>query len=169
MNALEIESRRKPRRDGANVLIPREAILPPFCIRCGEPTEVYKEHTFVFVIGCLLYELAPVKPVNVERKMVVAIPLCAEHVRYRTFLNRCSVVLLIGAVPLCLLVGKLPFDWAADARLWVGLATFVASMIAAWKAGFLHLIRLDESGGTFAGVGEEYLWHLEAASPEHKD
>jgi len=156
VNALEYED--VPTRQDGRLYLPINAGLPPFCIQCGVPTEVYKIQEFtgadrdaswLLLIGVISLQ-----------KVTVPLPLCPRHMRRSRFLKLFGVLLIIAAVPLGLVVGDASFSWAALVGLIGGVGVFSFGCVLWSKSEVLSAKRIGDYEIVLSGAAEEFLTRL---------
>lgn len=155
-------------RQGSKVTIPvplmgQPAILPPVCVKCGNPADGKPvEKTFywhnpaiylVIFLGVLIYVIVALV---VRKGIRVRVPLCAQHAQRRgTFVMLSWVLPLIGIAD-AIILPQFDVDSGLVALLAVVL---VLTGIIIW-ASVANPIRptfIDQSHGDFTGFSSAFL------------
>jgi len=158
------------RREGSLLVVPRDAKLPPYCVKCGQPAEKYIRKTFgwhqpwlylLIFLGVLLYAIVAT---IVMKRQRVEVPLCATHRKRRTGFLLAGWLLLAGFIPLGVIVGSLgPGDDMAGVGFLVGFVAFIASLVFfVLGARLLVPKNIDDYQATFAGASPVFLQYAEA-------
>src|SRR5207237_4145923 len=93
------------RMEGGMIVMPKEATLPPLCIRCGLRSDsrvsvrFYWHHPAVyaaFLVNLIVYAIVAA---IVRKTALINVPLCDEHKKARTFWTLIGLgVMLAGMV-----------------------------------------------------------------------
>lgn len=165
-NALGLTSTGRVAKEGGILIVPRGALLPPYCIKCGLPTQgepikqKFRWHEpwiaiFIF-LGLLPYVIAAA---ITSKKMHVAIPLCVTHQKRRKNLLIVGLALLVLCTPVGISIGRAiggPEDvgWS----ILVGLIVFISALVVLLPMrSVLRPVRIDEFGGRFQKAGRVFL------------
>jgi hypothetical protein len=150
-------------RDGKNIIIPRGARFPNFCIKCGEPAKTSLEKTLywhpswlaiLIFLGLLPYAIAVLA---VRTKMDLTLPLCNLHQEKYKNRRRISLATLIASIGLLLSCFYLSDDNIPIA-LGLGLVGLLTAGIL-WELAstLLRANLIDAEKGSFRGANEGFL------------
>jgi len=158
---------------GKLLIAKHDAVLPPYCIRCGRPAEAnalskkFSWHpqwiSFFILIAIFIYIiLAPA----MRKSISLQIPLCARHLEKYRALRLASVVLLLGCIPEMVVAGNyLPeqyMGWGIAAGLSAMIAGLVCLIIF---SSVLHAKRVDRDYGYFFSASPAFLQLLPQPPP----
>jgi len=150
------------RRDGNDLIIPQGAALPPYCVRCGQPSEGVVKKTFswhqpwlyILVISPLIYIIVAL---IVSKRMKLEVPMCAAHRSRRRLYLLAGWLLFFGFIPLGLMVGSLGQDMDGIGFL-VGFGTFIASLVFLVLGSRVMVPKeIDDREGRFGGVHTGFI------------
>jgi len=91
---------------GKQIIAARDAVLPPFCLKCGRPAvpeplrrrfSWHQPWIYVFLLIALL--LYAILAATLSKRMTLDLPLCEAHREKYKALRAASAALLLGAVP----------------------------------------------------------------------
>jgi hypothetical protein len=148
-------------RDGAVLVLSREASLPSRCVRCNEPAEeptkshrVYWHSPWIYLLILVNILIYAVIAVIVRKKAVVAPGLCSAHKRRRRIGIAIAWVLLLGGVALLSIgVGN-----GEAAGIGGGvLLMLVAVLVSMNAARILRPKRIDDQYVRLKGCGVAFL------------
>lgn len=160
--------RRVPR--AGRFVVSRDTILPPQCVKCGNPaTEPWLRKTFYWhhpgfyflVISPLIYVIVAL---IVNKKVALSVPLCDAHKKQRMALLWAAGVLLVGCIPLPIVLGSSGDDSAVTLALWLGIGMFVGGLICLAYSSLIRPTYIDSQVAEFAGACPAFLSVLNAAS-----
>ena len=150
---------------GNEMYVPQSATaLPAVCVKCGRPASVLQKKTYywhtpwlylLILIGLLVYAVAAI---CVRKKMMLNVPLCAEHAGKLRNLKITTAVLLIGFLPVGIagsMLGEAYVGWA-----WLAaLAMFLAGLVSWVMVGRCYLTpkHIDASYARFRGPCAQFL------------
>lgn len=158
---LEVRAYDGCRRDGAAVLLPRGADLPPRCVRCNAPAAApLKRHTLywhspwlylVLLVNLLVYAIVAIA---VRKRIEVTPGLCESHRRAR----RRDIAIGLGT----LVAGAVGVFVASAAdrggvALLSGFIAFVAMVATVVRARLVRATRIDDAGARLVGFGAAFL------------
>ncbi|MGH9669734.1 MAG: double zinc ribbon domain-containing protein [Terriglobales bacterium] len=151
------------------LIVPKGAPLPPFCVKCGQPVsgEFLKKKFYwhspwlylLILIGLLIYAIIAMILTKHAQLMV---PLCDRHRERRKNFLIATWVLLLGFIPGGILVGSLiPGDDGAGWGFLTGFTLFLAGCVtAAVGSRLMRATEITETYATFKGVSEQFLAQL---------
>lgn len=180
-------------RQGGKLLVPRDASLPLFCIKCGQPANgepvvqtfrpdrdsqgsdgVHWSHwidwIFLFLPAAALAIVAAAAIVIAGigkasgDPFFVSVPLCREHRQRYEGYQAAAWMLTLGAIPAAILVGFLAGEEGPGAALMTVVALAAAAAIAWRLARLLHAKGVDSSFAILTGACEEFLSRLRSES-----
>ena len=149
-------------RSGADLVVPRNATLPPFCVKCGaaarpEPLRsTFHWHDpllyLTILAGCVVYFVVAL---IVRKRFELLVPLCETHFHKRRLWRLVGAVLLIGAFP-AMAAGVL-FEQPAWGLL-MGVVGLLAGVLVFGTAGStLKVARITDRFAVFRGADETFL------------
>jgi|SRR5579859_5536457 len=157
-------------RSGKTLIVPRGAILPPFCVKCGIPADgepikqKFRWHSpwwiALLVLGPLLWVIVAM----INERMDLAVPLCNAHRnmprgRRRTLLI-IGVLLLAASLAAGIAFGRLfnsPYDGLLCVLLLMLMALVLLMLLRNALGNSLRPTHIDEIGGQFKNAGEDFL------------
>ncbi len=161
-----------PMRDGNQLIVPRGASLPHFCVKCAQPpdgSEQQKNFSWCHpalallillgLIGIIVY--AVVYGIT-KKQMMLNLPLCAEHQsakKKKTWLG--ALLLLVSPLFVILAV--------TSDKLWFilpFLALLLAGGIVLTRVSPLRPKKIDEFQGIFLGAEEPFLNLVDSQSAQ---
>jgi hypothetical protein len=150
-------------RQGNTLVVPLGAILPTFCVKCGQPGDgepinrTYYWHTpwlylLIFFPGLLIYFVVALV---VRKKMAFPIHLCHEHHSRRKMFTLVGSLLLLGCIPLGIFAGT---QSGPGIGFTVGLGAFITGyvLLAVGRSDLRPQV-IDEHHGVFKGACEPFL------------
>lgn len=150
-----------PAREGATLFLPHGGSLPPFCVRCAKPTNDYL-HLTLREIPSRYHLLLLFLHILVWREVVIAVPMCRQHIWWRRALYCGAAVLFLAAVPAGYFVSQLSYDWAFTVSVLAGGMLIVAAALVASTAEGLRLKCITEFESIFTGAGPDFIALLPA-------
>jgi hypothetical protein len=159
------------RREGNRLIVPRDAQLPPYCVKCGQPAEKTISKNFgwhqqwlylLIFLGVLLYVIVAT---IVMKRQRVNVPLCRAHAQRRVAMLWAGWLLMLGFIPLGILVGSMggPGDDNSGWGVLVGFVTFIAACVCfAVGANLMRPREITDTQATFTGVSLIFLHYAEA-------
>jgi hypothetical protein len=158
------------RREDDRLIVPRGAVLPPYCVKCGQPatgtvTKNFGWHSpwlyLLIFAGLLLYAIVAT---IVMKRMKLAVPLCDEHRKSRKTKLTVGWGLLIGCIPAGFILGSMGTDLEGFGFL-LGFAMFIASMVfLAMGSRLMFAKEITEAQATFTNVSPVFLDQIGAAA-----
>lgn len=164
----DIPTVQRPPRAGRFV-VSRNTILPPQCVKCGNPaTEPWLRKTFYWhhpgfyflVISPLIYIIVAL---IVRKSVALSVPLCDAHKKLRITLLWVGGVLLAGCIPLPVVLGSNGDDSAVILAVWLGIAMFIAGIAFLGFSSQLRPTYIDSQVAEFTGACPAFLSALNAA------
>lgn len=179
-------------REGDNLMVPKDAKLPAFCIKCGQPAgdepvlQSFRSDVdwadandfYRSWVGWIFYLLSPVNlaVISIIRVIVKSaaesaddqfslfVPLCAVHRQSYERFRTAAWTLFLGALPAAFLVGTATHGPnGLFAGFLTGLVIVIAASIAWRLAGPLRAAEHDRTFAIFTGAGEQFLEKLPPA------
>jgi len=157
-------------RQGAKLVVPRGAMLPAVCVKCGRmPADgTVKENLtwhhpaiyFLILAGVLAYGIVAT---ILSKKMEVQVPICEFHRQRRMRFRRVGIGLQLGCIPIAWAVGSVLDDGIAWGLL-VFLALLIAGGVVFDSGRLLKPASIDAQRGVFKGTHEAFLAQLPAAT-----
>jgi hypothetical protein len=149
---------------GNILVVCSDSRLPPFCVKCGNPSvEPWVRQTFswhhpgyyILLISPIIYAIVAL----IARKRVkVAIPLCQSHKSIRKKRLWIAAVLLLGCIPVPAMFASYISNEAADnLAVVLGLGMFIAGLCFLAFAPPLKPTNIDSSGAHLKGACPEFL------------
>lgn len=157
-----------------NLLIAsRDAVLPPFCIKCGRPADAkllrrrfswHPSWVYIFVLIALL--VYAILAAVLSKKTILHLPLCEAHYdKYKT-LRIAAAVLLLGSIPEMILAGAYLPDNYNGWGILAGALAFLAGLVClVLFNGVLRVNSIDNHYGYFSKASEAFLVHLPPPPP----
>jgi hypothetical protein len=152
---------------GKKFVVPRDAILPSLCIKCGNaPTEPWLKKSYswhnplvyLLLISPVVYLIVAL---IVRKKIKLAVPLCSAHRSIRKKRLWLSIILLLGCIPLPVaMAAYIGTDAANTLALWLGLGMFVAGVIFYAYVSPIRPTHIWASSAEFTGACPEFLASL---------
>ena len=164
-------------RLGSILIVPRDAALPPRCVKCNAAADpkrtwtktFYWHHPAVYLLilaGVLLYAIVAL---IIRKRAKAQVGLCTQHAdKYRLrVIVGWAIVLLGGCLVAAYYVGNSPtYRRMPDAPSLV-IAGFVLLLLAGlWHLGATRVIypkMISDGAAHYAGAGEPFLDSLPAA------
>lgn len=157
-----------------NLLIAsREAVLPPFCVKCGRPADTrllrrrfswHPSWVYVFILIALL--IYAVLAAILSKRTVLHLPLCSAHYdKYKT-LRIAAAVLLLGSIPEMIFAGTSLPDSYMGWGIFAGALAFLAGLIClVLFNSVLRVNSIDNHYGYFSKADGAFLAHLPPPPP----
>jgi len=152
-----------------NLLIAsRDAVLPPYCVKCGRPADAkplrrrfswHPSWVYIFLLIALL--VYAILAAVLSKRTTLQLPLCSAHFEKYKTLRVLAAVLLLGSIPEMILAGV----WLADNYMrwgiFAGAMAFLAGLVClVMFNGVLRINRIDEHYGYFSRASEGFLRQL---------
>jgi len=155
------------------LIVSHDAILPPYCVKCGRPAEPnllskkfswHPQWLYIFVlIAILIYVILAAV---ISKRMKLQLPLCAQHMEKYKTLRLAAAVLLLGCIPEMILAGVYLPERYAGYGYAAGFLALLAGLVCLILFGaLLRPTRIDEYYGYFANAGPDFLKLLPATPP----
>ena len=148
-------------REGNVLIVRKNVVLPPRCVKCGAPAEgplmkrtFYWHEPILYILilaGILIYAIVALM---VRKSGVVHVGLCAAHRRRRVILIGTSLALIFGGLGFAVLAGMSDMSELIP----IGILMFIAGLIPALMSQFLRPQKIDD----------HFLW-LKGCSPAFLD
>lgn len=168
LNSADETVRRLPR--SGRFVVSRDTILPPQCVKCGNPaTEPWLRKTFywhhpgfyVLLISPLIYVIVAL---IVNKKVALWVPLCGAHKKMRSALLWTAGILLVGCIPLPVALGSNGDDSAVTLAICLGIAMFIAGGICLACSSLLRPTYIGAQAAEFTGACPAFLAAFNATS-----
>ena len=162
------------RRDANKLIVTRGAMLPPYCVKCAQPSDGTPwEKNFAWcnpwlalllILGFIGIVVYIVVYYNARKQMTLAVPLCEGHRQARRTKLWVGALLLITS-PLLMVIGVIQNK---DELTGLGFVLFLVVVIG----GAIMLIqsqplrpkKIDDQQGLFAGAREPFLQLIDSHS-----
>jgi len=152
-----------------NLLIAsRDAVLPPYCVKCGRPADVkplrrrfswHPSWVYIFLLIALL--VYAILAAVLSKKITLQLPLCSAHFEKYKTLRILAAVLLLGSIPEMILAGaSLPDNYMGWGIFAGAMAFFAGLLCLVMFNGVLRIDRIGEHYGYFSRASEGFLLHL---------
>ena len=172
MNSPAYEMPRGAWAAGDLLIVSPQAVLPPFCIKCGRPAELetlrktfswHPRWVYILILtGLLIYIIVALV---LRKSITLQIPLCSTHrERYRA-LRIAGAVLMLGSI-LEMIVGfsALP-DSYAGLILICGFSALISGLVCLVSSAVLRLNLIDQYYGYFSRAHHTFLNQLPPPPP----
>src|SRR5258708_25219328 len=150
---------------GNILIVSRDAILPPFCVKCGRPAEPnlfpkkfswHPQWVYIFILFAIL--IYAIVATVISKKMKLKVPLCAKHMEKYKTLRLAAAALLLGCIPEMILAGV----YLPEAYVGWGIAGGFAALLAGLASliafgALLRPPRIDEYYRYFPNAGPDCL------------
>jgi hypothetical protein len=155
-------------RDGSKVVVPKGALLPPYCVKCGksEVTRVDKSFSWLNPLYYFLLFLGlgiGLVYLIFRKRVKLSVPLCESHRQYMRRLTITATVLLVGCIPVGVLFGSLIGE--PDGDMWgllIGILMLFGGLIIVLSNRPLQATHIDNDRATLKGASEAFLSKLPA-------
>lgn len=155
-------------KHGKVLIASRDAVLPPYCVKCGRPADAqplrrrfswHPSWIYIFLLIALLIYV--ILAAVLSKRTTLQLPLCAAHFEKYKTLRILAAVLLVGSIPEMILAGVYLPDHYMGWGIFAGLLAFLAGLVC-WIlfSGVLRINRIDEHYGYFSKACEGFLAHL---------
>jgi hypothetical protein len=141
------------------------AVLPPYCIKCGRPTETnifrrqfswHEPWLYVFILFAIVLYL--VVAMFFRKHMAMEIPLCNSYLEKYKSLRWSGILLISGAVPEMIIGGaSLPENYMGVAISAGLIALLAGSICLAVYSSLLQPTRIDDNTGYYSNVCPTFL------------
>jgi len=156
---------------GDTLVISSNSVLPPFCVKCGNPPiDPWVRLTFswhhpgyyILLISPIIYVIVAL----IARKRIkVAIPLCQPHKSIRKNRLWTAAVLLLGCIPVPAMFASYVSNEAADTlAVFLGLGMFIVGLCFLAFASPLRPTSIDSSSAHLKGACPAFLAKITSAS-----
>jgi hypothetical protein len=156
------------RREGDNLVIPIGASLPPYCVKCGQPSAGVVNKNFgwhqpwlyllILFPGLLIYAIVAT---IVMKRQKIQVPLCDPHRQRRRMYLGIGWLLFLGCIPAGIWVGTSGPDMDGWGML-VGFGAFFASLVLfALGSRVMAPKVITDVAGTYGGVSPAFLQYVE--------
>lgn len=158
-----------PRCEGSRLIVPRNVTtLPPYCVRCGQPstntvTKTFGWHTpwlylLILFPGLLIYAIVAT---IVMKKQKLAVPLCDGHRHQRKVWLGIGWVALLGSIPFGVLIGNLGEDTGGLGVLAFFVAFLASLVFFVIGSRLMSPKEIDEQRGVYGGVSPIFLQYVD--------
>ena len=149
-------------RRGKELIVPRNASLPPFCIKCGVSATVpwrkkfYWHNPLLYLMvifpGLLIYAIVAM---IVRKQMELNLPLCETHHADRKRYKLLGTLMILGCIPAGIVLGV----YVSEGLGWAtGTLMFLASVVFYVMTNMgIGPRKIDEYGGEFRGACDAFL------------
>jgi hypothetical protein len=159
-------------KDGNKLVVTRDAMLPPYCVKCAQPADgVPWEKNFAWctpwlglwlilgLIGIIVYFIV----YNTSRKqMTLIVPLCRQHRRARRTKLWVGSLLLITSPALMVIGVIVNIDELAGFGFFSFLAMMIGGAVVLILSQPLRAKNIDEQQGIFVGAREPFLQFIDS-------
>lgn len=148
-------------RKGKELIVPRAASLPAYCVKCGAPASTpwrkkfYWHNPWLTLLVLLNILIYIVVAVIVRKNMELNVPLCDSHHADRNRYKLLAILMIVGCIPLGFLLG----NFFSESLGWItGLTMFFASIVFYFLCGLgFRPTKIDDTGGVFRGACTAFL------------
>ncbi len=158
---------------GKLLITRHDAVLPPYCIRCGRPAEPntlskkFSWHPqwiyFFILIAIFIYIILAL---TMRKCISLQIPLCAGHLEKYRALRLASAVLLLGCIPEMVGAGNYLPEQYMGWGIAAGFLALVAGLVCLILfSSLLHAKRIDRHYGYFSSASPAFLQLLPQPPP----
>ena len=158
---------------GNLLVVSRDAVLPPYCVRCGRPATApflkkrfswHPQWLYVFILFALL--LYAILAGIMSKGMVLHLPLCSKHREHYNAIKLAALILLLGCIPQMIIVALyFPEKYQGPGIAAGILELLVGLVLLAVNSSMLRATFIDQQYGYFAKAGEPFLRLLPPAPP----
>ncbi len=158
---------------GNLLIVSRDAVLPPFCVKCGRPAEPnlfpkkfswHPQWVYIFILFAIL--IYAIVATVISKKMKLKVPLCAKHMEKYKTLRLAAAALLLGCIPEMILASVYLPEAYTGYGIAAGFAALIAGLVCLIMFGaLLRPTRIDEYYGYFANAGPDFLRMLPPTPP----
>ena len=161
--AVSAPTRPAAARDGAKLIVPRDAVLPSACVKCAA-AGVPRSYKFAWLspgyYGLLVLGILPyfVLRFFLRKTATLLVPLCDRHRRRTHGLGVAAAVTLIAAVPVGFIVAAILGE--PDGVIWGSASSFfgvLTGLVLLWARDPLRAVHIDGDQATFIGACEGFL------------
>lgn len=150
-------------RSGTKLIVPRDAVLPHICVKCGE-VGIPRPYKFrwvnpgyfvLFFLGILPYFLVRL---FVRKTVKLLVPLCDRHHHHARRLGVAAAVTLVVSIPTGFIVGAVVGD--LEGGIWGFLSFFfllIAGLVLLWAHYPLQAAHIDNDQAIFEGAHDVFL------------
>lgn len=143
-------------RDGAVLILSREALMPHRCVRCNEPAaeptkarKIYWHNPWIYVLVLVNLIIYAVVAAIVRKKAIVAPGLCSAHKKRRRIGISVAWAMLLAGFAL-LFMGKLALVGGL-------LLILIALLVSVSATRIVRAIRIDAQYIRLKGCGSAFL------------
>jgi hypothetical protein len=147
------------------LVVTHNAALPPFCVKCGSPTNEpplkrqFSWHSpwyfLLILFGLLPYAIVALMA---SKRMVVQVPLCSKHREQYKALKLAAMLLLLGSIPEMIAAGTFLSEDYQGAGILAGFMALLAGLVClAIYGGVLRPKYIDDNFGYFRNVDVSFL------------
>jgi len=152
-------------RDGAKLVMSRDAELPPRCVKCNVPTHLRLKrrltwhHPLLYILIFVALLIYLIVAMIIRKTATVEIGLCDEHLAKRRRSLRITIALLVaGLIGLALAIG-----FSDGTYLLLGCLGVIAALIYGIVAvRVVAPAKIDDQFVWLSGVNKNYLNELPA-------
>jgi hypothetical protein len=158
---------------GKLLIASHDAVLPPYCIKCGRPADPnpfskkfswHPQWVYLFIlIAIFIYIFLALA---IRKCISVQIPLCAGHLEKYRALRFAAAVLLLGCIPEMIVAGNYLPEQYMGWGIAAGLSAMVAGVVCLILfSSLLHAKRIDGHYGYFSSASPAFLQRLPQSPP----
>ena len=150
-------------REGNLLRVSLGAVLPGFCVKCGNPATHRVKKTFywhtpwLYVLALFALLIYAIVALAVRKKLTMEVPLCDAHWQARRTKKLIAAGLLLGCLPFGIVFGILSPDNAGWGWLIAVIMFFTGLVFAGVASNMIRPTYIDNSYGKFAGVSPAFL------------
>ena len=158
---------------GKLLITAHDAVLPPYCIRCGRPAGAntfskkfswHPQWIYFFILFAIFIYV--VVAMAMRRSVSLQIPLCDGHLEKYRALRLAAVVLLLGCIPEMILAGNYLPEQYMGWGIAAGISALVAGVVCLITfSSLLHAKRIDRQYGYFYSASPAFLQLLPQPPP----
>lgn len=155
-----------PARRGDVLVVPLNAALPPFCVKCGAATQLVLPQQFQW-FPLYAYLLLPLGFLYhgvmyaFKRTTSLQVPVCDVHAKRSPALRIWAGLLAISSLFVALTIAQFEFRWNYWIAVVVGVAMIIAALVLDSRGStVIRIVHLDDRVGKYKGASEEFLAHI---------
>jgi hypothetical protein len=158
---------------GDLLVVSHGAVLPPYCVKCGRPSEPtffaksfrwHPQWVYIFILLALL--LYAILAAVMSKRMTVQVPLCSRHLEKYKSLRSAGAVLTLGSIPEMIIAGSyFSGDYMAYG-ITAGVLALLAGLVCLLMYGaMLRPTYIGEHHAFFAHANPAFLQMLPPPPP----
>src|SRR5215470_12582986 len=158
---------------GNRIIAARDAVLPPYCLKCGRAAapQPLRRHfrwhqSWIYLFLLIAILVYAILAATLSKRMTLQLPLCPAHLEKYRALSAASAVLLLGALPEIVFAAVALPDSHKAAGITAGVLSLIAGCVCLGISnGVLRAEHIDERCGYFSKAGEAFLVRLPPPPP----